>query len=148
MRRANEAIVREIHPILNVEEVLQELNENAYVSELDFRSEYHQIVLEENSRDITTFVTPQGHFRYKRLFFGVSSAPEKFHNIIERVFSGLEGIRNISDNMTVFGKDEEEHDRKCIANSCRSRLKAEQREIQVQANRIGVFRAFVLSEGN
>ena len=84
MRRVNEAIIREIHPIPTVEEALQELNGNAYFSELDFRSGYHQIVSEENSGDITTFVTPQGMFRYKRLLFGVKRAPEKFQYIIEQ----------------------------------------------------------------
>ncbi|KAK3774363.1 hypothetical protein RRG08_049020 [Elysia crispata] len=112
IRKANEAIIRERHPIPTVEDVLQELNRNAYFSELNFRSEYYQIELEENSRNITTFVTLQGLSRYKRLFFGVNSAIEKFQNIIEQVFSGMEGVRNISDNMTVLGKDEEEYDRR------------------------------------
>ena len=44
MRRANETIIRERHPIPTVEEVLQKLNGNAYFSELDFRSGHHQIV--------------------------------------------------------------------------------------------------------
>ena len=56
IRKANEAIIRERHPIPTVEDVLQELNRNAYFSELNFRSEYYQIELEENSRNITTFV--------------------------------------------------------------------------------------------
>ena len=58
MRGANKVIIIERHPIHTVEEVLQELHGNAYFSELDFRSWYHQIVLEENSRD-RTFATPQ-----------------------------------------------------------------------------------------
>lgn len=112
MRRANEAIIRERHPIPTVEEVLQDLSGNSVFTELDFRSGYHQIELSEDSRHITTFVTHKGLFRYKRLLFGVNAAPEKFQNIIEQVFNGMEGVRNISDNLIVFGRSREEHDRR------------------------------------
>ena len=37
---------------------------------------YHQIELSEESREITTFITHRGLYRYKRLMFGISSAPE------------------------------------------------------------------------
>jgi len=35
------------------------------LSKLDLKQGFHQIVLDEDSRDITTFVTPFGVFRYK-----------------------------------------------------------------------------------
>jgi len=37
---------------------------------------YHQLVVRESSRFITTFYTHAGLFRYKRLHFGISSASE------------------------------------------------------------------------
>ena len=39
---------------------------------------YHQIPLNEKSRDIATFSTPQGLFRYKRLIFGPKNAFEDY----------------------------------------------------------------------
>ena len=54
-RRVNEAIKREHHP-------------------MPTRSGYHQIVLNEESRDITTFTTHKGPFQWKRLPFGINSA--------------------------------------------------------------------------
>ena len=38
----------------------------------------HQIELHPDSRDITTFATPNGLYRYKSLLFGVKIATEKF----------------------------------------------------------------------
>ena len=57
MRRANKAIIRERHPIPTIEEVLYDLNGATVFSKLDLKWGFHQIELEEQSRDVTTFVT-------------------------------------------------------------------------------------------
>ena len=57
VRRANEAIVRERHPIPTIEEILDDFNGATVFSKLDLKWGFHQIELEEQSRDITTFVT-------------------------------------------------------------------------------------------
>ena len=70
MRRANQAIQRERHPIPTVDEVMQSLNGSKVFSKLDLKWGYHQLKLTPDSREITTFVTHYGLFRYKRLLFG------------------------------------------------------------------------------
>ena len=81
MRRANEAVLRERHPIPTMDEILQNMNQSTVFSKLDLRWGYHQIELAEDSRGITTFTTHAGLFRYKRLMFGISSVPELYqHN--------------------------------------------------------------------
>ena len=62
MRKANEAIVRERHPIPTIEEILYDLNGATVFSKLDLKWGFHQIELEEQSRDITTFVTHRGFY--------------------------------------------------------------------------------------
>ena len=59
MRRANEAIVREMLPIPTVDEVLECLNGSTVFSKLDLRWGFHQIELEANSRDIISFARRQ-----------------------------------------------------------------------------------------
>ena len=71
---------------------------------------YHQIELDQKSRPITTFATPIGLRRYKRLSLGVNSAAECYQHILEqRVLRELKGARNISDDVIVWGKSPEEH---------------------------------------
>ena len=111
MRRANEAIVRERLPIPTVYEVLESLT---VFCKLDLRWGFHQIELEPNSRDITSFATDDGIFRYKRLSFGVNAAPEKYQHIITQTMAGLKGVANIADDLVVHGQDSEEHDRNLI----------------------------------
>jgi len=81
MRRANEAIERERHPIPTIEEVLHDLNGATVFSKLDLHWGFHQIQLDEESRQKTTFVTHIGLCRCKRLMFGITSAPEKYQKI-------------------------------------------------------------------
>ena len=81
-RRANEAIIRERLPIQTIDKVLESLSRSAVFSKLDFRWGFHQIELDPESRDITAFATHDGIFRYKRLSFGVNTAPEKYQHII------------------------------------------------------------------
>jgi len=110
MRQANEAIIRERHPIPTVDEVLEDLNQSTVFSKLDLRLGFHQIELHEDSRYITTFITHVGLFRYKRMLFGVNSAPELYQHIIRQVLQDCPGTANIADDIIVHGKDEKQHD--------------------------------------
>ena len=49
--------------------------------------------------------------RYKRLNFGISSAAEVFQVTIQQVIKGIDGARNLSDDITVFGRTQQDHDR-------------------------------------
>ena len=64
--------------------------------------------LSEEARGITTFTTHAGLYRYKRLMFGVTSAPEIYQHAIQQVLHGCEGIRNVSDDIIIHAKDEHE----------------------------------------
>ncbi|KAI8487249.1 hypothetical protein Bbelb_350470 [Branchiostoma belcheri] len=110
MRRANEAIVRERQPIPTVEDVLHDLNGSTVFSKLDLKWGFHQVPLKKESRHITTFVTHRGLYRYKRLMFGISSAPEKYQQLVKEVLRGCEGVANIADDVIIHGRGNREHD--------------------------------------
>ncbi|CAC5397219.1 unnamed protein product [Mytilus coruscus] len=71
---------------------------------------FHQVELEPESRNITTFTTHVGLFRYKRLMFGISCAPEMYQQCIKMALEGCAGQRNISDDIIVYGCTQQEHD--------------------------------------
>ena len=112
MRRANEAIIRERYPIPTVDEVLQSLNQSTVFSKLDLKWGYHQLELHPDSRSITTFTAHCGLYQYKRLMFGITSAPEVYQHVIQQSLQGCEGVANISDDIIIHGKNTEEHDRR------------------------------------
>ena len=86
------------------------LMEQQYLVKLILKWGFHQIELEEDSRDKTTFVTHRGLYRYRRLMFGITSAPEKYQKIVSDVLAGCSGVANIADDLIIYGTDLIEHD--------------------------------------
>ena len=68
------------------------------------------MVLHPDSREITTHHTPRGPRRFTRMNYVTNSAAEIFQKEISEALDGLEGVLNISDDILVYGKDEEQHD--------------------------------------
>lgn len=110
MRVVNTAIQRERHLCPTVDDIIVALNGATVFSNLDLKNGYHQLELDMSSRELTTFSTHVGLFRYKRLNFGISSAAEIFQNTIRQVLNGIQNVLNVSDDILVFGRTKEEHD--------------------------------------
>ena len=112
LRRANEAIIRKRYQMPTVDKVLHNLNQSTVFSKLDLKWGYHQLDLHPDSRSITTFTTHCGLYRYKCLMFGINSAPEVYHHVIQKTLQVCEGVANISDDIIVHGRSTEEHNKR------------------------------------
>lgn len=111
MSQVNTAINRERHITPTIDDAILDLNGSRVFSKLDLNSGYHQVEFAPESRNLTTFTTHVGLRRYRRLIFGISCAAEKFQAFIRDCLEYLEGARNISDDIIVFAKTQEEHER-------------------------------------
>ena len=65
--------------------------------------------LDEESSYLTTFSTPYGRYRFKRLPFGLVVSQDVFQKQLDTAFEGLNGVTGIADDTFVFGSSEEEH---------------------------------------
>lgn len=115
LKPLNESVLREVHPMPKVDETLAQLAGARVFSKLDANSGFWQIPLAEESRLLTTFVTPYGRYCFNKLPFGISSAPELFQKRMSKVLAGLEGVVCQVDDVLVFGKDKAEHDERLVA---------------------------------
>ena len=52
-----------------------------------------------------------GLYRYKRLFFGINSAPETHQRIIQHIIQDIPGCKNIADDIIIFAQNQEEHNK-------------------------------------
>ena len=113
MRKVNEAILRTRHPIPTLDDAIEQIAEakSTIFSKVDLNQGYHQIELDEESRNLTTFACSKGIFRYLRLVFGVSSALEHFQFLLSQLFVGEKGIVVIFDDILIHGANQKEHDR-------------------------------------
>ena len=74
----NKGVKREAYPLLRVSVMLATLSAGRVFSQLDANSGFWQVKLHPDSRQLTTFITPWGRYCFKRMPFGISSAPEFF----------------------------------------------------------------------
>lgn len=110
LRRVNEAVLREHHPMPVVDDYIMRLGRGRVWSKLDIREAFLQVELAEESRDATTFITSRGLFRFKRLPFGLVTAPELFQKAMDEILAGCPGTHWYLDDVIVEGKDVKEHD--------------------------------------
>lgn len=110
MREPNTAIKRVVYPLPTLEFILCKLKNCGIFSKIDIKSAYHHIELHEESRYITAFLSQNGVMQFRRLTFGLNSAPEIFQRIMSQLIQGIEGAFCFLDDIIVAGESREQHD--------------------------------------
>ncbi|XP_018402108.1 PREDICTED: uncharacterized protein K02A2.6-like [Cyphomyrmex costatus] len=119
----NQAIQREYHYIPTFEDLCSKMAGSRVFSTLDADRAFWQIKLTEKSSKLTTFNTPYGRYKFLRLPYGISSAPEVFHRCFQDIFSNIEGVEVYLDDIIVHGKDETEHNKRLMEVLNRAQLR-------------------------
>ena len=73
------------------------------------RSGYYHIILSEESRPKTVFVSSFGKWEFKICPFGLAQAPDYFQRLVNEVLSGLTFAFGYLDDILVFSPDMESH---------------------------------------
>ena len=92
-----------------MKDLFSNLSSGKTFTKLDLSQAYHQLELDEQSKQYTVINTHRGLFRYNRLPFGISSAPGIFQRAIESLLSGIPKVINYLDDILVTGTTEEDH---------------------------------------
>lgn len=111
-RKLNEKTVGNAYPLPDITEILDQLGQSKYFSCIDMVMGYHQIELNPGDMDKTAFSTKQGHWAYKRMPFGLKTAPATFQAMMNSVLSGLTGSRCFVflDDVVIYATSLAEHD--------------------------------------
>lgn len=109
LKRLNESVKRELYILPTVDEITAKLSGATVFSSLDAASGFWQIPLHPDSCKLTTFITPFGRYCFKRLPFGITSAPEIFQRKMMETLQGLEGAEVFMDDILVYGTTMEQH---------------------------------------
>lgn len=60
-----------------------------YFAKIDAKSAFFQLPLAEESRNVTSFVTPRGFFRSKSTSFDLGDASGDFQKMMEEILFGI-----------------------------------------------------------
>lgn len=99
----------EHYPLPRIDELLATFGQKRFFSKLDMSNAYLQLELEEDSREFVTINTTLGLFRYKRLPFGITSAPAIFQRTIDSILKGISGVQIYLDDIIIASTSESEH---------------------------------------
>lgn len=122
-RILNKKIKPDKFPLPRIDEILDGLGRAKYFSILDLFQGFHQIPLDDESRDMTSFSTDKGSFRWKVVPFGLNIAPNSFSRMMSIAFSGLTPDKCFlyMDDLIVIGNSEKHHLRnlKLVFDACK-----------------------------
>lgn len=92
------------------QKLLHQLAGATRFSKLDLKEAYHQLELRIESSQFTHFITHDGLFRFKRVCFGLASAPAAFLKMMCAILQGCRVLCYI-DDIIVWGSTVSEHDK-------------------------------------
>ena len=97
------------YPLPKVDDLLAELAGGKEFIKLDLTHAYQQVLLELESQKYLTINTHRGLYQYKRMPFGIASAPAVFQQIMEKVLQGIPKVVCYLEDVLVTGCNREEH---------------------------------------
>ncbi len=107
-RHVNKHLSTDIYPLPRLEELVEQAAGQQFYATLDMREAYFQILLDESSRDLTTFSDGVTLYRFRRLPFGLSCSPAIFSRHMANLLSPLlkDGwIKNYLDDLIIWAPD-------------------------------------------
>ena len=110
----NEALEREPYYSKTIDELISMFAGAKVFTIVDMDKGYWQVVLHPKSRKLTCIAFDIGRYQFKRLPMGSKVASDIFQRMLDSVYIGLPGVTGIADDMVIFSRNEEEHDRNLI----------------------------------
>ena len=146
----NENIKRPHYSLPTLEDALAKMSGAQYFSKLDAKSGYWMLKLDEQSSYLTTFNTPFGRYRFKRLPFGLICAQDVFQRKMDEVFEDLNGVTPLIDDVIITGRTREEHDanlRAALTRATEKKLKLNPDKLTVGAQEVKFFGHLLTADG-
>lgn len=105
-RLLNSVTVKERYPMPVIEDEIARLSGQAYFITLDLASGYYQVPISEDSKPLTSFVTPDGQYEFNRMPFGLANAPAVFQRMMNKVLGSARFSEATAyiDDVLIYGK--------------------------------------------
>lgn len=107
----NKYIIRDHYHIPTLEEIKSKLSHKNFYTVLDLKNGFYHVELDKDSSKLCIFSSPFGLYRFKRMPFGISSAPEVFQKLNTKYFGDIEGLIIYFDDFFIFHETREGHDK-------------------------------------
>ena len=105
-------MIKDAHSLTKIEEMLDYLNGEEWVTSLELKLGYWQVEMKDDSKALSAFtLRPLGFYECKRMPFGLTNAPVTFQHLIQSCLGNLylQYCIIYLDDISVFSKTPEEH---------------------------------------
>ncbi|XP_053406591.1 uncharacterized protein LOC128559314 [Mercenaria mercenaria] len=86
-------------PMGNVEDIMAKLKEDNYFTKIDLTKGYWQIPIEEKSRHLTAFSTPESSYQFRKMPFGMVNSGATFNRMMRKLLAGIKDADNYVDDV-------------------------------------------------
>ncbi len=108
LSKINKYVQRPYHPMISPKDAVELPTEAQWFASMDAKSGYWQIALDEESQELTTFITPFGRFKFLRAPMGLSSTQDEFCRRTDEALMDLSQFRKVVDDILVYGKTKQD----------------------------------------
>lgn len=107
-RELNANTVPDRFPLPLISDQIDRLHGCHYFTTLDMAAGFHQLPVHEDSIEKTAFVTPEGHYEYLTMPFGLRNAPAAFQRAVNKALGVLSNTHVVSymDDILVIGSSD------------------------------------------
>nr|APG80689.1 reverse transcriptase [Cauliflower mosaic virus] len=106
----NKATIGDAYNLPNKDELLTLIRGKKIFSSFDCKSGFWQVLLDQESRPLTAFTCPQGHYEWNVVPFGLKQAPSIFQRHMDEAFRVFRKFCCVYvDDILVFSNNEEDH---------------------------------------
>ena len=111
LRQLNKRVIFDAEPMPDVEQLFAKLGKAKYLSKIDLTKGYWQIPMKEEDKAKTAFSTPQGHFQWTVMPFGLKTAGAIFSRMMRDLLRPLEmpEVENFMDDILIATETQERH---------------------------------------
>ena len=96
----------EKYPLPRLEEMLSVVSDNKIFSKLDMSNAYLQMAVNSDDQKFLVISTEKGLFKFKRLPYGLASAPGIFQRFVQQLLGDIEGVAVFLDDILICAKSE------------------------------------------
>ncbi len=108
LTKLNKYVLRPYYPMTTPKDAVELPRTARRFASLDAKTGYWQILLDEESQELTTFITPYGRFKFLRNPMGLASAQDEYCRRGDEALAGVANLRKVVDDILVYGESNQE----------------------------------------